>query len=281
MRHCRTANVGNALLLFVVLSGVSQAGCAGKLASKPSLYTAHQERMAAAPLDVNVTLVAPASPQPPIALVLFASGDGGLRGVSSAVVQHMADQGYYVAAISSREALGQLRGPSGKLKYAEAVASLSAVVVQAKRALKLADSTPLIVTGMSRGASLVVALAANPEFRTGMAGGVAMALTRELDYLDVPEGAEKTHNLQLDEQRRVQVYPSIERIGSTRLAVIQSTNDSYVPSAESRRLLGPDTDTRRLYEVKASNHSFGGGQDVLMRDLDEALQWVRTGKRRP
>jgi hypothetical protein len=47
-----------------------------------------------------------------------------------------------------------------------------------------------------------------------------------------------------------------------------------VTAAESRRLLGPDTATRRLDEVKDTNHSFSGAQDVLMRDLDDALRWV-------
>ncbi len=58
------------------------------------------------------------------------------------------------------------------------------------------------------------------------------------------------------------------------LAVIQSTNDGYVRSAESRRLMGPDTPTRRLYEVESRNHSFGGGTDTLMRDLDDAMAWI-------
>ena len=73
---------------------------------------------------------------------------------------------------------------------------------------------------------------------------------------------------------RIQTYPAIERLGSIPLAIIQSTNDSYVPSAESRRLLGPDTATRRLYEVESRNHGFDGGREALMRDFDNALQWI-------
>jgi type IV secretory pathway VirJ component len=245
-----------------------------QLDSKPGVYVFRKVRMLAAPLELDMTLVTPVAPKTPVVLILFASGDGGLRGVSKAVVQHMADQGYYIAAFSSPDALEELRQEDGKLRYAIALASLTSVVGQAKRALKLPDDTPLVVTGMSRGASLVVAVAANPTFRAGMAGGVAMALTRELDYIYVPEGAEKTYNLAVDAKRRVQVYPAIERMGATPLAVIQANGDKYVTSAESRKLLGPDTDTRRLYEIKDTNHSFSGAQDTLMRDLDDALRWV-------
>jgi hypothetical protein len=66
----------------------------------------------------------------------------------------------------------------------------------------------------------------------------------------------------------------LKLLGSTPLAVIQSTNDSYVPSAESRQLLGPDTATLRLYEVQAKNHGFSDARPKLMQDLDDALRWI-------
>jgi hypothetical protein len=78
----------------------------------------------------------------------------------------------------------------------------------------------------------------------------------------------------LDDKQRVQTYSIINHIGSIPLAVIQSTTDDYVPSAESRALLGPDTSTRRLYEVNANGHRFGGGKTQMLHDLDDALNWI-------
>lgn len=63
-------------------------------------------------------------------------------------------------------------------------------------------------------------------------------------------------------------------LGSTPFAVIQSTNDSYVPAAESRQLLGADTATLRLYQVEAEDHGFSDARDKLMQDLDDALHWI-------
>jgi hypothetical protein len=63
-------------------------------------------------------------------------------------------------------------------------------------------------------------------------------------------------------------------LGSVPVAVIQSTNHPYVPSAESRQLLGPDTPTLRLYEVESSNHRFGGAHDKMIADVDDALKWI-------
>src|SRR5262249_601249 len=156
-------------------------------------------------------------------------------------------------------ALNESAGPN----YAAARDTLASIIGQAKHALGLPDQTPIIVTGMSRGASVVIASAGDPALKPGIMGAVAIALTRDFDLLTLPEQARQLHGVTMDEKGRIQTYPAIERLGSIPLAIIQSTNDNYVPSAESRRLLGPDTPTRRLYEVKSRNHSFEGGQTAL------------------
>jgi len=70
-------------------------------------------------------------------------------------------------------------------------------------------------------------------------------------------------------------------VGGWRIAVIQSTRDKYVAAAESRRMLGPDTESRRLYEIEAKNHGFGGAHDQLLRTLDDALQWLESAPTAP
>jgi len=251
---------------------------ARQLATKPSVYTARKEKVTSGNLKVDLVLVTPVSPNPPAVLIVFASGDGGLRGISKATLQHLADQGYYVAGLSSRDALKSIRDTNGRIAHHVAVSSLTSLFEQAKAALKLPSATPLVVTGMSRGANMAVVVAGARELQRGIAGGVAMALTREADYLDVPPDAERMPGIQVDEKGRPQMYPAIQQIGSIPFAVIQSTKDSYVPSAESRQLLGPDTSTRRLYEVTSSGHNFGGGEDVMFRDLDDALRWIMARK---
>jgi predicted esterase len=133
----------------------------------------------------------------------------------------------------------------------------------------------MIVVGFSRGASIVAHTAMNPRLHVGVAGAVAIALTREDDYVRAPTGKRRSE-LAVDEQGRLQIYPPLTDISGTRLAVIQSTNDPYVPAAESRALLGPDTASHRLYAVEARNHMFSGGRDTLLADLDDALRWIET-----
>ena len=112
-----------------------------------------------------------------------------------------------------------------------------------------------------------------------IAGAIAIALTRETDYLQAPPPAERTKYMKLDDKGRTLTYPLLDQLGSTPIAVIQSTHDKYIASKESRVLMGPDTPTRRLYEVEASNHSFGGGEEALLRDVDQALDWIAASIR--
>jgi len=264
-----------AIALFSLETPVAEAR---QLASKPSVYAARKEKVTAGSLSVDLVLVTPVSPKAQSVLVVFASGDGGLRGISKDTLQHLADQGYYVAGLSSRDAMKSIKDSNGRIAHHVAMTSLASLFDQAKVALKLPARTQVVLTGMSRGANLVVVAAGAPDLQSGIAGGVAMALTREADFLDLPPGADKEPGIQVDAKGRPQMYPAIQQIGSVPFAVIQSTKDSYVPSAESRQLLDPDTSTRRLYEVTSSGHNFGGGEDVLFRDLDDALRWIMARK---
>ena len=140
-----------------------------------------------------------------------------------------------------------------------AAAVLDRVLTQAKRELGLPDATPTILTGFSRGSNLVVFSAGDRDLQRHLLGGIAVALTREADNITEPDPARRTPELQVDDQGRLQTYPAIKRLGALPFAVIQSAGDSYVPAGESRRLFGPDTPTRRLYEVDAKDHAFHGG----------------------
>jgi len=229
---------------------------------------------------VKLAVARPATdPAAPPFLVVFASGDGGLRGVSKDLLVHLAEQNYWVVGFSSPEAFKGIADNSKEQpNYAGARDRLVSLIGQAKQAVGLPDRTPVVITGMSRGANVVVAAAGDAVLRPGIVGAIAIALTREFDDLTVPDSAVGRQGVQTDDQGRLQTYPSLQRLGSMRVAVIQSTNDKYVRSAESRRLLGPDTPTRRLYEIESKNHSFGGGKAPLMQALDDSMAWVgRSG----
>ena len=113
------------------------------------------------------------------------------------------------------------------MDYAEAIDHL-AWMTSAAKSKSLAPNTPVIVTGMSRGANMVILAAGAKAMKDTIAGAVAIALTRELDHLSLPESALSQPGVTVDEQQRPQTYPAIARVGAIPLAVIESTNDGYI-----------------------------------------------------
>jgi len=243
------------------------------LSSRPGAYDVSSEPVHAGQRDIRATYVRPLQNQHPGYLLVFITGDDGWFGTSAAVFAQLAEEHYMIAGISSPEALEPIVRSGERVNTARAAQSLKELYAQMKRHLGLPDSTPIVIVGFSRGASVVAFTAVHPELQSGIAGAVAIALTREADYLHVPE-AKLGHDIQLDSQGRLQLYPALKLLGSTRLAVIQSTHDDYVPSAESRQLLGSNTPNLRLYEVEAKDHGFSDALGKLLQDLDEALRWV-------
>jgi alpha-beta hydrolase superfamily lysophospholipase len=258
------------LLISVMLF----SGCAGRLADRPGVYQAEKISIQQKTYTLNPVLVKPAAPSGRAVLVLFASGDSGLRGLSKTILQHLADRGYYVAGFSSREVVGEFKGSRERIPYSEAVEHLKWVTREAKAKLGLPPDTPIIVTGLSRGANMVILAASTNAIRDQIAGAIAIALTKEMDYLSLPKSAMNLPGVKLDEEQRPQNLAAISRIGSIPLAIINSTTDHYVSSGEWRRLIGPDTPTRHVYEVNSKGHSFGGGKSQMLRDLDIALDWI-------
>jgi fermentation-respiration switch protein FrsA (DUF1100 family) len=251
------------------------AACASfgaRLPNKPGVYSVTVRPIHTGQDDIHATYIQPDRDRHPGYLVIFFTGDDGWFGTSRELFSHLADQGYTIAGFSAREAV-QVVVDSERISTARAAQALQDVYAQAKVHLGLSDSTPILMVGFSRGASVVAFTAVHEALRIGTKGAVAIALTREADYLQASED-ERKRGIEVDEDGRIQLYAALKFLGSTPIAVIQSTNDSYVTAAESRKLLGADTPTRRLYPVEATDHAFTDARDKLLQDLDDAIRWI-------
>lgn len=261
------------LALFCVgLTG--SAAWAGHLETKTGVYEVSKATVSLTDFALHVTCVKPVHPVTPARMILYATGDAGWLGTASTVFGHMADQGFYIAAFDSRELVKAAKRSGHLIAIADAADDVDTIIVQSRHALTLPDATPVIVTGFSRGANLVVFTGGVKSLQRHMAGAVAIALTRETDFLLAPDAASRPPAVHVDDKGRIQTYPAIDLFGTIPIAVIQSKGDTYVPAEEARHLFGADTATRRLYQVNARNHGFSGGTAEMLRDLDEALRWI-------
>jgi alpha-beta hydrolase superfamily lysophospholipase len=271
-RALDVARISAAILAAVCLC--SLADCGGRLATRPGEFEVARQKVTMAKRDLAATYVKPEAPRHPERLVIFCTGDAGWMGVSGMVFERLAELGYHVAGYDAREMLKPVKESGKRVGISKTASWLDELFQQARKDLGLRETTPIIFVGYSRGASGAVLATLSQRLRPEIAGTIAIALTRESDYLRAPDPADRPPEIQVDEKERIQLYPAIALAGETPVAVIQSAGDSYVPAAEARKLLGPDTATRRLYEVEAKNHGFSGGRDALLRDLEDALQWI-------
>ena len=262
-------------IVGLVAAAFLATSCAA-IGPKPGVYDVKDVEAKLPHRSMGVTLVTPAHPGGSKPLVLFATGDAGWFGTSTTILKHIAERGYPVAAYNSRKVVADIKSRGGIIKLSEGVADLEALVVFAKKQLGLPADAPTIVAGFSRGASMVVFAAGDPKIQKDAAGALAIALTREADYLRAPDASRRPPGIEVDEKGRVLTYPAISRLGPLPIAVIQGADDKYVPAAESRRLFGPDTPTRRLFEVADASHGFGGKTGEMLGDLDTALDWIAS-----
>lgn len=269
LRHTRVPIAAVAALASVV----TLTGCAGPLHSNPGAFEARTTPVRIAGRDLRVTYVTPNAPRTREVLILFATGDAGYRGVSGALVEHLAAQRYFLVTYDARQLVAREKKSHTRAKIKEVSALLDTILVDARRSLAVPDTVPVIVTGYSRGANLVVLSAGIESLRHHLAGAVAIALTTRAEYLERPTADDPLSSVLVDQQGRIQTYAAIPSAGSLPFALIQGTKDSYVGATEARQLFGPDTPRRRFYRVEGS-HTFRGARDVLMRDLDEALEWI-------
>jgi len=269
-----------ALLSLAAAAGLlAITACAPRLASRPGVFEVSEHETTFGKAKFHASYVQPAGSHAHAGeMVAFFTGDAGWLGTSSQIFEHLAEGGYYLVGYNSREILKPIKQTGELVSINRMAEATKSAFNAARQRLGLPASTPWIVVGFSRGASAAALAAVEPILKKELAGVVAVALTRESDHLRAPDPNERPAGMEVDEKERVQLYPALVAAATVPVAVIQSTNDKYVPSAQSRRLLGPDTPGRRLYEVEARNHGFSGGEEALLHDLDDALGWIEQSR---
>ncbi len=252
-----------------------------RVRSDPGVYDVTVRTVKVGVRHLRVTYVKPVTPRHPQYLIVFTTGDGGWHGVSNLVIEHLASEGYSIAGLSAPDVLRPLKRARKKMTAEQAADLLGSAFARFRKDLNTPEDARLIVVGFSRGATFVAFTAVHPDLQRDLAGAIAIGLTRRADYLGSITPSLNQSDIQLDKRRRVLIYPALKLFAHVRVAVIQSTGDRYVSAAESRRLLGPDTATRRLYSVDARNHRFGGNREQLIDDLDAALGWIEQPSANP
>ena len=154
---------------------------------------------------------------PPRMLLFHVTGDSGWHGLDPLYVEAMTARGYALAGVSARALCADLDASGGaRATAARAAEDYLALIATAEARLRLAPGTPIVITGLSRGAGLAVVTASQPALARRIAGVLLMGLTGVEDYV----------------RPKVDLFTLLGRIDGP-LVLLQSIVDRYVPAAEA------------------------------------------------
>jgi pimeloyl-ACP methyl ester carboxylesterase len=190
-------------------------------------------------------------------LIVYATGDGGWKRKDLHTYEEMKSWGYPIVGFSSPDYLKHLGRGVKTLSPEELARDYSAVIDFAESRLSMAGSTPVILVGVSRGAGLSIAAAGQEPLRRQLAGVVAVGLTREEEFVEMPD-----------------LYGSLPTLGPLPLAVVQSTHDGYIPATQAQQLFGADSEIRQFHAVAAKNHNFSDARQAMYDAIRASLTWI-------
>jgi Bacterial virulence protein (VirJ) len=208
--------------------------------------------------------------------VLYVTGDGGWGGKDLDTYEQVREWGAPVAGFSAPDYLDRLSGGVETLGPDGLARDFGLILAAGAKSLGLDPVMPVVLVGVSRGADLVVIAAGDGHLAHALSGVVAVALTDEEEYVRHPRrhlphlGHTPSDEPPLDMARP---YDYLRGIPSP-IALIQSTNDRYVPAARAAMQFGPESPRRRFYPIEARNHSFAGARGVMYRALRASLEWM-------
>ncbi len=267
------------------VSGALAVGCAARGSAPEAPGLAPRETSRRVQLygrDLTLHFATTPGARDPLApLVLYASGDGGWFGTAIGMFRSVASDGFDVVGFSSRAFMQIVQSGSSTTTPEHVVAAYGLILEAARHELGLPMTTPVVLTGWSRGASIGVLVAGNLHVDPHVRGVVAIGLAAR-DHLDV---AGDTDDDRADavgpalaggplRDGEIDMYARIAHIAPRRSVVIQASQDGYLPAEGARTLFGVDSNVKHLVTVTARNHRFHGGELAFVDALRDAVRWV-------
>lgn len=204
-------------------------------------------------------------------MVLFATGDGGWRGIDREIVDTIARLGYPIAGFSSKDYLAHLKHMPEMPTPAEVGADYSSLIDNARQAMGIPATTSVVLSGFSRGAALAVIAAGDSRLGPSLVGVLAMGLD------DVEEHVQAQRSRAAPAPTKPEVvrpYEYLKGLDALPLSVIQSTRDRFLGASQARRLFGEDSELHKLHAITAESHTFGGARTLLFREIEQSLSWI-------
>jgi alpha-beta hydrolase superfamily lysophospholipase len=208
----------------------------------------------------------------------MASGDVGWVGLSVTMSNVLVAKGYVVAGLSSREYIGGFTDGPRHLSVDNVPPDFRAIRDCLRRERLL--TAPVVLSGVSEGAALSLLAASNGENHTWVDGLLTMGIpeTAELAWRwkDIASWIRKTD----PNEPSFPPYNYVAGVSPVPFAMIQSTRDEYVSKSTYERGYASAGEPKKLILIDAANHRFTDRQPALQARYLEALDWIRSARRR-
>ncbi len=215
-------------------------------------------------------------------LAIVSSGDGGWIHLGPHVAETLAAHGYHVVGFDVRNYLASFTSSTSTLSpqnvasdYLDLIAGTSgAPAGTTSAAAANAARRPVLLFGVSEGASLSVLAATDARVRARIDGVVGLGLPdeAELGWRWIDTVIYITHGQPWEPM--FSTASVVHQLGGLPLAAIHSTHDEYVPLDEVGRVMAAAGDPKRLWVINAANHRFSDNLGACDAALFEAIAWI-------
>ena len=201
---------------------------------------------------------------------MISSGDGGWIHLGPHAAEVLAAHGFFVVGFDVKAYLSSFTSGRSVLDTHDEPGDYRVLTDLAVRAT---GRRPILV-GVSAGAGLSVLAASDPATRQDIAGVLALGLpdATELGWRWRDAVIYLTHAA--PNEPSFSVSSVIDRVAPLPLAVIQSSDDEFVPMAGVQRLMSCAREPKNLWIVRASNHRFSDNPAEFDARLIEAVRWI-------
>ena len=208
----------------------------------------------------------------PKGTVIMASGDVGWVGLAASRSQELASDGYIAVGVNVREYLSTFTSKAVHLQPLDIQHDFAELARFLRPKGLLAP--PVVLSGVSEGAGIVVVAAASAENHEWISGVITMGLPQLSEiawrWSDFTSWITKKDA----DEPSVKATDYLPAIAPLPIVMIQSTKDEYVPEADYRAMEKTAREPKRQMLIAASNHRFTDRMAELRRAYTDGLNWI-------
>lgn len=210
----------------------------------------------------------------PKGTIFMGSGDVGWVGLGVTMSAFLADRGYRVVGVNTRQYLSVFTIGKQHLTVDDIPRDFAAIrtLLESRHLM----SRPTIFSGVSEGAAIAVLAASSKENHAWVDGVVTMGVPMVAELAWRWKDAVTWFTKADANEPSFSALDFVARVSPLPLVMIQSTRDEYVSAADYRKFEATAQSPRKLVLIDASNHRFTDRQEQLRIEMLSALSWIKA-----